>query len=334
MARPSKSHAENLEVDIIVGSYEHVLFGYELLRTNDEASLNLSFTDKSHCASVRALAISPSKLLASGSADETIQLFDLKSRHEAGTLIKHSGTITDIEFFDEFMISSDDAGIICIWKILGKSYECMKTLSGHKGSVTSMSIHPSGKLLLSVGRDKTLRTWNLVTAKRAYTSQLHTIVDIVKWSPNGDKYILCQNGKLEICLMAKGLPEHAVKLPGKAHALSFVSEVVLAVGCEGGTVTFINIDSGTCVHEFKVECNRIKCLSAKPLEDSKSLLALMSNDGLLQLRVVNIESETVSFSLIAATKTLLRPICMTLAVKSDNQGSEANEVGSALLVSY
>ena len=36
----------------------------------------------------------------------------------------------------------------------------------------SVSVHPSGKLALSVGHDSTLRVWNLVTEKLATTTKL------------------------------------------------------------------------------------------------------------------------------------------------------------------
>lgn len=38
--------------------------------------------------------------------------------------------------------------------------------------VISFDIHPSNKLALSLGQNKTLRTWNLVKGRPAYTSNL------------------------------------------------------------------------------------------------------------------------------------------------------------------
>jgi len=37
-------------------------------------------------------------------------------------------------------------------------------------AVSFLAVHPSGKLALSVGKDKTLRTWNLVKGRPAYTT--------------------------------------------------------------------------------------------------------------------------------------------------------------------
>ena len=41
-----------------------------------------------------------------------------------------------------------------------------------RSPVYSVSVHPSGKLGLSLGKDKTLRTWNLMTAKTAYVTNI------------------------------------------------------------------------------------------------------------------------------------------------------------------
>lgn len=37
-------------------------------------------------------------------------------------------------------------------------------------AVSFLACHPSGKLALSVGKDRTLRTWNLVKGRPAYTT--------------------------------------------------------------------------------------------------------------------------------------------------------------------
>lgn len=49
------------------------------------------FTDHSHTASVRSIAVSESGVAASGSADETIKLFDTDKRVEIGSLLHHQG---------------------------------------------------------------------------------------------------------------------------------------------------------------------------------------------------------------------------------------------------
>jgi len=41
-----------------------------------------------------------------------------------------------------------------------------------RSAVYSFAIHPSGKLALSSSKDKTLRTWNLITGRCAYVSNI------------------------------------------------------------------------------------------------------------------------------------------------------------------
>ena len=56
-----------------------------------EYTLNESFTDHSHTGNVKSLTISSRGVLASGSTDETIKLFNLKTRKEVGRLMHHEG---------------------------------------------------------------------------------------------------------------------------------------------------------------------------------------------------------------------------------------------------
>lgn len=41
-----------------------------------------------------------------------------------------------------------------------------------RNSVNCISIHPSGKMALSVSKDKTLRTWNLIKGRSAYVTNM------------------------------------------------------------------------------------------------------------------------------------------------------------------
>ena len=49
-----------------------------------------SFADHSHRASIRSVCAS-GKFMASGSADETIHVYDMKARKESGLLVHHNG---------------------------------------------------------------------------------------------------------------------------------------------------------------------------------------------------------------------------------------------------
>lgn len=96
--------------------------------------------------------------LVSGSADETIKVYDLARQKEVGTLFEQQGTLTCLEFFQgagggvgaRHMLSGSEDGSIVVWD--AKAWDSMKVLRGHKGAVVDLSIHPTGRLALSVGR--------------------------------------------------------------------------------------------------------------------------------------------------------------------------------------
>jgi len=62
------------------------------------------------------------------------------------------------------------------------------SLCQQRGPVHSVAIHPSGKLALSVGKDKTLRLWNLLKGRIGFTSNTQKPGDIVRWNSAGTKY--------------------------------------------------------------------------------------------------------------------------------------------------
>ena len=54
-----------------------------------------------------------------------------------------------------------------------------------RGTVNSVAVHPSGKLALTVGQDKSLRTWNLVDGRPAFVSNIKE-GEALCWWPASD----------------------------------------------------------------------------------------------------------------------------------------------------
>jgi len=61
------------------------------------------------------------------------------------------------------------------------SFDCRK-------EVSSISIHPTGRLALSTSQDSSLRLWNLVKGKCAHTTTLTSPAEQVAFSPSGSSY--------------------------------------------------------------------------------------------------------------------------------------------------
>ena len=85
-------------MSLIAGSYEKFIWGFKLKPLKHEpSSQNLTltplFSDQSHLAHITAAAAS-GPAAASGSADDTIHLYDLPSASSLGSLHQHTSSVT------------------------------------------------------------------------------------------------------------------------------------------------------------------------------------------------------------------------------------------------
>lgn len=99
----------------------------------------------------------------------------------------HDGTINSLAFVPDgsYLISGGADGKMNFIKTA--NWKVDKVFAkAHKGSVNYVSVHPSGKLALSIGSDLVLRTWNLINGRQAFATSLKnkslgSTVDLVVW---------------------------------------------------------------------------------------------------------------------------------------------------------
>ncbi|NWI65535.1 PK1IP protein, partial [Todus mexicanus] len=211
------------------------------------------FTHHAHSASLSAVAAN-NRYVVTGSRDETIQIYDMKKKVEHGALLQHNGTITCLEFYGTaHLLSGAEDGLICIWNT--KRWECLKSIKAHKGHVTSLSIHPSGKLALSVGTDKTLRVQK--TRAHAYTNILmSTDAHIVKWSPDGERYVTVIANKVDIYKLDTASITGTITTERRISWLRFITDSILAIAGDDEIMRFYSCESQKCLCEFKAHENR------------------------------------------------------------------------------
>jgi serine/threonine protein kinase len=144
-------------------------------------------TLQGHSNSVNSVAFSPDgKILASGSYDKTIKLWDVGTGREIYTLQGHSSYVNSIAFSPDgkILASGSDDKTIKLWNVTTKAR--IRTIEAHSDSVRSVTFSPDSKILASGSSDKTIKLWDMRTGEQIRTLQAHSEwVCSVAFSPDG-----------------------------------------------------------------------------------------------------------------------------------------------------
>ena len=302
-------------MEVIVGTYNQVIFSFSFAKDtgNEEKWLfEPKFTDQGHAGCIKSVATG-AKYLASGSTDETIRLFDLKKHVELGTLMHQNGTITCLAFVEAtHMLSGSEDGTICIWDC--KSWEIEKTLKGHRGAINSISVHPSGRVALSISKDKTVRTWNLLTGRAAYVTSLKAVGELVRWCPSGNSYAISFGRKVDIHKLGTATDPVSFECEKPVLAMEFVSDSVILIAGESDDVIVFNVDKECVLQRFQAHSIRTKAISVVEDPDDPSALIMFSvaSDGNLKACRLNKENFEEAPLVLAEIEIPGRPTCMNV----------------------
>lgn len=185
---------------IIVGSYEKLLYGLEghYPSGSDTPVLKPIFIFPAHLSWIKCIAASPNgKYLATGSEDEFIKVWDLRRRREIGALSQHTGSITSLTFpTSQHLLATSVDATLSLFRT--NDWALLKSLKGHSGRVNSVDVHPTGRVALSVGKDQTLKMWDLMRGRGAASLALGQEAEIVKFAPSGTHFAVLYPRKVEI----------------------------------------------------------------------------------------------------------------------------------------
>ncbi|KAL7606681.1 hypothetical protein Lser_V15G15537 [Lactuca serriola] len=193
-------------MSLVAGSYERFIWGFKLKtlkHSTETLTLSPIFSFPSHLSPIKSVAVAGS-VAVSGGSDDTIKIYDLSTSSEVGSLNDPTATVTSLALytppslssFPRNLFSAYDDGNISLYD--ADPFVHLKTMKIHKKGVNDLSVHPSGKLALTVGRDSCLAMVNLVRGRRSFCCSLGKEASMVKFDCSGDKFFMVMDEKISV----------------------------------------------------------------------------------------------------------------------------------------
>lgn len=123
---------------------------------------------KGHTNGVMCLQFSD-HILATGSYDATIKIWDIDTGEEIRTLTGHTSGIRCLQFDESKLISGSMDRTVKVWN--WRTGTCISTYTGHSAGV--IGLHFDGSILASGSVDRTIKIWNFED-KSTFTLRRHT----------------------------------------------------------------------------------------------------------------------------------------------------------------
>jgi len=140
-----------------------------------------------HSGSVYSVAFSADgEILASGSDDNTVKLWEIASGRLLRTIEGHSDDVTSVAFSldGKTLASGGEDNVVKLWEVASGRF--LRIIEGHSNYVTSVAFSVDGKTLASGSLDNTVKLWGVTSGRLLHTLDGHSYnVNSVTFSSDG-----------------------------------------------------------------------------------------------------------------------------------------------------
>ncbi|WXC50995.1 hypothetical protein QX201_010700 [Fusarium graminearum] len=140
---------------------------------------------------------SDDRLIASGSWDKTIKIWNVATGKEEQTLEGHTDWVNSVVFSsdDRLIASGSDDNTIKIWNVATGKEE--QTLEGHMSWVSSVVFSSDDRLIASRSRDKTIKIWNVATGINVNSFDCGSATEVISFIDH-DSILVTSSGRFSV----------------------------------------------------------------------------------------------------------------------------------------
>lgn len=161
-------------------------------------------------------------------------------------------------------------------------------------------------MALSIGGDKTLRTWNLIKGRPAFTINLASkgvlLPTEIRFSPGGDRFSLVSQQTVDVWTISKAGVEKRITCNSKPCSVQWIDDERLYVGLENGNIITLTVTE-TQALTYQAHKQRVKSLHYE-----NEMLYSASSSG--ELKVWSVADSKLSE--LCSCNASCRVTCVTL----------------------
>ncbi|KAJ6644221.1 p21-activated protein kinase-interacting protein 1-like, partial [Pseudolycoriella hygida] len=312
------------DIEIFVGTSQDFLLSFKVKKSDDQKFvLERVIAHRCHNGSIICMDTN-GRYLATGGGDDRIVIIDLKLNRDIQEIIRHEGSINSLAFThkcSDLLSGSDDGRLIATtvgsWKL---SNVWKKPHTGK--AVLKVCLHESDKFALTLGKDGTLRGWDMIkgtqikTFNTKYLSDARIVLDNIELCPNGNTFAISGQKTVSLFSFTRTEPYDDLTLNSKVTSLCWLDDENLLVGMEDGSIEWANINASTHVNLPNIHTRRIK-----GMHFLKGFLGTICSTGCVSLWEATIATKQLTL-VCSVSDDSVRPTCIRLIDSTVNRYKE------------